>query len=29
MLLWMEPSGLTVVVLPTVRKDLTFKREHA
>ena len=29
MLLWMELSGLTVVVLPTVRKELTFKREHS
>ena len=28
MLLWMELSGLTVVVLPTVKKELTFKREH-
>jgi len=29
MLLWMELSGLTVVVLPTVKKELTFKREHS
>lgn len=28
MLLWMELSGLSVVVLPTVRRELTFKREH-
>ena len=27
MLLWMELSDLTAVVLPTVRKELTFKRE--
>ena len=27
MLLWMELSGLTAVVLPTVERELTFKRE--
>ena len=27
-LLWMELSGLSVVVLPTVKRELTFKREH-
>ena len=28
MLLWMELSGLAVVVLPAVKKELTFKRDH-
>ena len=27
MLLWMELSDLTAVVLPTVKKELTFKRD--
>lgn len=27
-LLWMELSGLAVVVLPAVKKELTFKRDH-